>query len=146
MSSKHTTWLLASNQERIFDEFASPNGQYPASAPLEAEKKLISIELGNNNPGVMANVALVYEHDYTEDPRHEGLGNDGPYVIPVFNYEIVRQLEGRLLDYVDATYADKEQRESQKRIVRRTLWDFYNKLIEQSTNQFKRAKLVESTK
>lgn len=144
MTSKSTTWLLASNQERAFDEYASPNGQYAVQPALEAKKQAVVIESGNKSPGIFSNVALVYVHDYTDDPAHAGLGVDGPYVAPVFNYEIVRQLEGRLLDYVDATYADKEQRESQKRIVRRTLWEFYKQLTEQYARQFAQAKLVES--
>lgn len=46
----------------------------------------------------------------------------------LIDWQNLRDLEGRLLTYIDATYADKEQREAQKSILKNVLrnWMYEN--------------------
>ena len=92
-------------------------------------------------------MALAYEVDdiYDNDDPHRpanGVSNRHTYVVPFMGYELTQQLEGRLLDYVDATYADREQRESQKRIIRRTIHEFRQKAVEMNERKFKNAEII----
>ena len=38
------------------------------------------------------------------------------------SYDMLRNLEGKMLTIVDATFSDKEQRKATKDIIRRTFW------------------------
>lgn len=142
MSSKYTgkLWLLESNQERVFDEFGDREntliGQYPV---IKAKKTLLSTKTTDGNklmPQDMYPVALVFEH-HNEGEQYPDGGLHDVYASPLFGHELLQQLEGRLLDYVDATYADVEQRKSQKRILRRILWEYRKQVSDANLNKFK---------
>ena len=40
----------------------------------------------------------------------------------LLSYDAIRNLEGKLLTLIDATFTDKEQRKAMKDVFRRTLW------------------------
>lgn len=146
VKTRTRAWLLKSNGERIFDEFAS-NASIGRYNPDKNTKQLIYEEEAELAPLDVWGVALVYEVDDiydSEDPARPaaGMSRRSTYAVPFMGYELTQQLEGRLLDYVDATYADKEQRESQKRIIRRTIHEFRQKASEINENKFKNAEIV----
>jgi len=148
MSSKYTgkLWLLESNQERVFDEFGDRDndilGQYPI---VNSKKTLLRtvVREGNISPDAVYPVALVFEHHNEGEQYPEG-GLHDVYAAPLFGHELLQQLEGRLLDYIDATYADVEQRKSQKRIVRRILWEVRGKVVDSNNYKFNHAEVVKS--
>lgn len=43
----------------------------------------------------------------------------------LINWDELRDLEGKLLTYIDATFIDKEQREAQKSLVRNLIREWY---------------------
>ena len=149
MSSKYKgkLWLLESNQERVFDEYADPSDLARQPAMVTAKKTLIrTIEKSEGiTPDAEYPVALVFEHYYEGEQYLEG-GMHDVYAAPLFGHELLQQLEGRLLDYVDATYADIEQRKSQKRILRRILWEFRGRAVDTNAKKFGNADLVEIVK
>lgn len=144
MKTRTRVWLLKSNKERIFDEFANFT---PGFHNLDVSKKqFLYEEEAELAPADVWGVALAYEVDDIygdDDPRRpQGASHRHTYVMPFFGYELTQQLEGRLLDYVDATYADKEQRESQKKIIRRTIHEFRQKTVEMNERKFKDAEII----
>jgi len=144
MGSKYTTklWLLESNEERLVDEFSEPN-EIPRGL-IQSKKTLLRTKIiqGGLAPDGIGPVALVFEHHYDETGAADG--KPEVYASPLFGHEMLRQLEGRLLDYVDATYADIEQRKSQKRILRRILWEFRSATANMNKQKFSTAELVKS--
>jgi len=146
MSSKYEgkLWLLESNQERVFDEYADPSELARQPAMVKSQKTLIRTIKKSEGiaPDELYPVALVFEHHY-EGEQYPKDGMHDTYAAPLFGYELLQQLEGRLLDYVDATYADIEQRKSQKRILRRILWEFRGRAVDTNAKKFGNADLIE---
>lgn len=138
-------WLLKSNKERIFDEFAN---HAPGMHNLDVNKKQFLFEEETElAPADVWGVGLAYEIEDiydNNDPRQpaNGVTHRNTYVVPFMGYELTQQLEGRLLDYVDATYADREQRDSQKKIIRRTIHEFRQKVVEMNERKFKNAEII----
>lgn len=51
------------------------------------------------------------------------------------SYEALRNLEGKMLTIIDASFQDKEQRKAVKDIMRRTIWfDWVENFIERGEN------------
>lgn len=136
MRSIHKLYLLESNGARVHDEFSPiPIG----SRGNKATKTLLRTTKNNGVatvPDDMEAVALVFEHHYyptadSEPPEHVDV-----YAAPIMGYELMQQLEGRMLDYIDATYADREQRDAQKKIVRRTIHEFRDQVSKYNRQKF----------
>lgn len=137
------TYILESANERVFDEFATlANHQHEH----RAEKRLVHIaeRPDGDPPQEKYPVALVFEVSVHEEPttRQGSRGGVEPpytYAVPLLGHSLLQQLEGRMLDYVDATYADKEQRDAQKRIIRRVLHEFRNLAAKHNEDKFEHA-------
>lgn len=60
---------------------------------------------------------------------HKDGEDNGYYLISHDNlFEFMKKLEGKLLTIVEASYSDKEQRESVKSLVRENLWREFQRL------------------
>jgi hypothetical protein len=134
-------WLLKSNQERIFDSFDPSQGL--GSGISKSEKVLLYTieETGRQMPTEQYPVAIVHEH-LNKGGHYPKEGLRSTYAVPLLGHDLLQQLEGRLLDYVDATYADIEQRKAQKKIMRRILWEFREQAISTNQTKFDRAPQV----
>lgn len=58
-------------------------------------------------------------------------------IYPSLTHADLDNLTGKLLTYVDATYADAEQRKAHKGIVRDTLWSWFKDRTNNSVDHFK---------
>jgi len=59
------------------------------------------------------------KNELPENPNHDYVKLD---------YDDARDIVGKLLTYIDATFTDKEQREAQKQLVKRTVYDWFGRL------------------
>lgn len=65
--------------------------------------------------------------------------------IPLIYYYDINSLISKLMTFVDATVAEKEQKEATKKLITRTVWDHFNEItkgIEQNLGQAKEIKEI----
>jgi len=141
------TFVLYDDNERTFSQFDRDMGSIigNSNAPTSdlPEKRLVEDRLSDMEPSSKYPVAIIFDNRVQyQDDTSEGAEEHRVHSFPLFSYAIVQQLEGRLLDYIDATYAEKEQREAQKRVVRKLLWGYHSELVDARKITYKSSKLV----
>lgn len=129
--SKSTLWLLEGNPYRDESE---------RIGYLQNPKKRKIFERDNTKtlgatPNDSFPVALVWEHEY--ESKQPEINPQNIYVQAILDQSVIDKIVGQLLTHIDATYADKDQREAQKKIVRRLVWDFNNELTETYRTHFR---------
>lgn len=97
--------------------------------------KLI-VEKYNSLPGMGRVIDLELRLDESErvagvirtdfDPEQDGSRRVSDDVDPVVPFEHINHLVGKLLTIVDASTADKEQRQAQKDLFKQAAWDWYS--------------------
>jgi len=148
--SETTIFALYGSQDRVYSRYDRetelPEYRNPLTTDLPERKVIEHIE-NNNEPMRNHPIGIVYRNRYIEEGADGKSGSsvspDDDYAVPLFTYDVVQQLEGRLLDYVDATYADKDQREAQKRVVRKLLWGFSEELNNDRKRLFSVSTLIQ---
>jgi hypothetical protein len=53
-------------------------------------------------------------------------GSTGMAPVKIWGHRDLSHLVGKLLTYIDATFADQQQRKAHKDILEQTIWDWYN--------------------
>lgn len=86
-------------------------------------------------------VENVVERGDNEDGFEPMEGLDGSY--PVMDIEMIKNLEGKLLTLCDATFTNKEQRESFKSIVKDNIWTVLSNGVESTQAFYKIANMQE---
>lgn len=152
MKKKHERklYVLYGNNERVFSQYDRNDdyiGGY-SDTSIKSEKRLVetsNLTTETVGPDATFPVGIVFDMDLrteSEDGNSSEAGRRNIYAVPIFSYQVVQQLEGRLLDYVDATYAEKDQREAQKRVLRKVLWGYHEELLNARKSAYENSKLV----
>lgn len=131
------------SNERTYSEFERPEEHQLGNdrASSEPEKRLFEeSDTRAVNPDSIFPVGIVFESEDFND-KGESQYKD-IYAVPLMSYQVMQQLEGRLLDYVDATFMEKDQREAQKRVMRKVLWGYHKELKDARESTFKVSKEV----
>lgn len=142
------TYVLYDSNERVFSPYDRSDdgliGGPPTPRESKPQKRLVEDKVRELAPYDKFPVGITFDNilDYSSDDGREG-GSEQKhvYAVPLFSYQVVQQLEGRLLDYIDATYAEKEQREAQKRVLRKILWGYHGELCESRKSAYEHSEL-----
>lgn len=81
----------------------------------------------------------IEDFNETNDENSSGseyIGLNGTY--PALIEEDFRHLEGKLLTICDATFTNKEQREAFKKVVKNTLWGYFQDQVQQTIDVYDR--------
>lgn len=79
-------------------------------------------------------LGIIYEHE----------GFLGDYASPLVTHMEVNGLVNKLMTFVEATVADKEQKEATKKLITRTVWDHFNEINKNVEISLERAKEVKN--
>lgn len=125
--SESKMWLVADHPNQNDGEvYQYPRLSDPVKVLLETYEPGDTLPTTQKTP-----VGIVYEHE-------DGIG-ESLHAIPLLDYSAVNSILGKVLTFVDATYADKEQREATKKILRTTIWEYNNYLQESLKRSVKQA-------
>lgn len=67
----------------------------------------------------------------------------GVYALPIAGNPEINGLVKKLMTFVDATVADKEQKEATKKLITRTVWDHFNEISSDLERALKYATVVD---
>lgn len=96
---------------------STADGNKPYNKSLE---KIAIYDFDHNTPNDgKSPLGVVFVHDYEEDQL------SGEYSMNIYETGHIRQLEGKLLTFLEALMPTGKQLEAQKSILRTTLWDWY---------------------
>lgn len=121
----------------IVKDYKSHNDQAEISDP----EKILLCEWSREEDSTTPNdkfkdfLGIVYEH--------EG-ALAGHYALPLVIHTEVNGLVKKLMTFVEATVADKEQKEATKKLITRTVWDHFNEINKNVEISLERAKEVKN--
>ena len=96
---------------------------------------------------ILSDDSIVYEYIENEDnDAKQGMRESAQraQITPIYGFDVVKNLEGKLLTHIEATFTDREQREAHKSLIRTMLWDSYKKLEQESREAFQYSEVVKA--